>query len=220
MTVPTTTIGGDAPFKAPGPVNSDKRHRVAGTSFLWQSPHSDAVVFMGNKWTELHRFLGEVLERQHSTAPSAMLTEKIAGKQYPAWLEHMLRLSRARGYFTLYPSGDTSSALVTIHSDLAQPPDEYAQEQAAVSASHVAENHQAASAPLLGIKDTLPGRGALAPFEAMPLLGWNGKGARLEELDRTMIQYMNQWRRLVGGCSDDEKDGLETNDAAKELFCT
>ncbi len=86
------------------------------TSFLWQAPNSNAVLFLGERWVELHGFVAKLLEaRNKLPQPPKLLGQKLVSKAFPSWLEHALRLCRARGYWTLYPSQPTSSFVASVH---------------------------------------------------------------------------------------------------------
>ena len=82
--------------------------------FLWQAPTSNAMLFMGDKWAELHDFVSRSLEaQQRLDSTPALLSEKLVSTQHPSWLEHALRLSRLRGYWTVYPGEETAKSLAT-----------------------------------------------------------------------------------------------------------
>ncbi|KAJ4414477.1 hypothetical protein N0V85_003128 [Neurospora sp. IMI 360204] len=104
------------------------------TPFLWQAPGSNAILYNGQKWTELNKLVSKSLEFVHqqqqaattSSNPAlAFFAQKQISKHYPSWLEHALRLARARGYFTLYPSPQTARNLATVHNELYRAPEEY-----------------------------------------------------------------------------------------------
>lgn len=95
------------------------------TPFLWQAPNSNAALYFGDKWVELHDFISKILTSERSLPTPTTLNKKLVSKTYPSWLEHVLKLARARGYWTLYPNFDKYDALVTMHTDLYQAPPEY-----------------------------------------------------------------------------------------------
>lgn len=220
LTVPQTYMNGSSEFVEPEPL--DPTHpKGSRTPFLWQAPHSDAILFMGDKWMELHGLVSQTLERQHDESLPAMLADKSVGKQYPAWMEHMLRLARARGYFTLYPSSDTASTVVTMHKDLFQPPEEYEldlREEPRDGVVFEADNETPTS-PLVNILDTLPNDRHLLPFGDIPILDWTGALTDLKTLDAGAREYLLNWRRNVGQCTEEEvlKEWLDP--LAKDLFC-
>ncbi|CAK7221144.1 hypothetical protein SCUCBS95973_004396 [Sporothrix curviconia] len=194
---------------------------VAGdTSFLWQAPNSNAVLFLGERWAELHSFVAHLLDAQRKD-PSLQPPAKSVSKTFPSWLEHALQLCQARGLWTLYPSATTATALATVHDELYQPPEEYEDEV-------LAEAAEAGSNPRwtepgevrLGSKsliEALPhGHGGLPPFSVLPLLSWQGKQVALADLDSAAQQYVTHFRRTVGGCSE----GMLKLLLPETLFCT
>ncbi|CAK7212110.1 hypothetical protein SEUCBS140593_001402 [Sporothrix eucalyptigena] len=195
---------------------------VAGdTSFLWQAPNSNAVLFLGERWAELHGFVAHLFDTQHKAPGLPPLTKRVS-KTLPSWLEHALQLCQARGLWTLYPSATTATAIATVHDELYQPPEEYEDEV-------LAEAAEAGSNPRwtgdgeevrLGSKsliESLPQRtGGLAPFSDLPLLAWDGKQVSLADLDSQSVEYAMQFRRTYGGCTE----GMLKLLLPETLFCT
>lgn len=97
------------------------------TPFLWQAPNSDACLYDGSKWAELHSFLTFRLRALHEHKDNPRPLKQIS-KSYPAWTEFFLEFMQARKYSVLYPPPLDSAALVTVHNDLYQPPEEYLHE--------------------------------------------------------------------------------------------
>lgn len=213
LDLPSTHLSGSGPLtppvalaSSPGSSRSD-----APTSFLWQAPNSNAALITGEKWTELHGFVSQSLEMQHSSSSlPALLAQKSVSKEYPAWMEHILRLCRARGYFTLYPDPKLATNLAIIHNELYQHPEEY--DNDGLSAKHDDEDemiiHQAS------LLDSLPNDGVLPRFLNMPLLSWDGTKTTPEDLDASAIAYASEFRRTVGGC-----DGKAESPSTSPLFC-
>ncbi|KAK0629821.1 hypothetical protein B0T17DRAFT_487064 [Bombardia bombarda] len=234
LDLPSTLLDASEPFKAPSlRKNADPRSRPAGrlatepSPFLWQAPNSNAVLYMGQKWIELHGLVSKVLELQHTTSQqlSPFFSKKLVSKRYPSWLEHALRLSRARGYWTLYPSQRTASNLAAVHIDLYRAPEEYAQEEEQqvardISPAAVAEMALAAKSPPL--LDSLPAGGNLMSFDDMPLLLWDGRSAvKLQDLDAEAADYAAEFRRAVGGCEALGPDELvPRRGSVRDLFCS
>ena len=138
---PTRLLDEKAPLTLPSrtiDIESPEAGGDAPTSFLWQAPSSNAVLYMGEKWVDLHSFVSRSLaaagaESRSTTSGNpattpALLAEKFVSKRHPSWLEHALRLARLRGYYTLYPGEETARNLATVHSELYQAPEEYAAE--------------------------------------------------------------------------------------------
>ncbi|KAF9635129.1 putative glycosyltransferase 2 protein [Lasiodiplodia theobromae] len=107
-----------------GPAKS--RHPDAAVPFTWQAPNSNAALYFGDKWAELHSFLTNRL-RAFRLQPHPVPRPRTVHESLPAWLEYFLELMRARGYSLLYPGLADSShrtGLVTVHNELYQPPEE------------------------------------------------------------------------------------------------
>ena len=184
-------------------------------SFLWQAPNSNAVLFPGDKWVELHGFVTQFVAAQRTRpALPAVFADKLVSKRYPSWLEHALRLARARGYWTLYPGRITARNLAAVHNELYKVPEEYAAE-ALVDTPERAEVTLAAG-PLL---DSLPGGGTLPPFDGLPLLGWDGAATTLAKLDAAAAEYASQIRSAIGGCENFLPEDLVPHRSASDLFC-
>ncbi|EAA33065.3 hypothetical protein GE21DRAFT_5699 [Neurospora crassa] len=187
------------------------------TPFLWQAPGSNAVLYSGQKWTELHKLVSKSLEFLHqqqqraSTTNPALnfFTQKQISKHYPSWLEHALRLARARGYFTLYPSPQTARNLATVHNELYRGPEEYRSSDAGSGSDSGSRNELGKQKDEISLSpgsllDSLPAGGNLVPFGDMPLLDWEGRATSLAEVDRGAGEYVDEFRRAVG-CGKLEK---------------
>lgn len=222
LDLPATYLNVSEPFSPP--TRKDAVHLAAAaaaatdepTSFLWQAPNSNAVLFFGQKWVELHGFVSRLVDFQHgSPSPAPLLSEKLVSKRYPAWLEHALKLSRARGYWTLYPSKMTASNLATIHNELYTPPEEY--EADATRDPSDATEIILADGPLL---DRLPNGGNLPPFNQLPLVTWDGLVTKLHDFDSAASDYAAKFRRTIGGCEDLLPSDLLPQKSAGDLFCS
>jgi len=212
---PTTKDVVKPAVSTPEPVLTDEP-----TSFLWQAPNSNAVLYFGQRWVELHGFVSRLVEFQHkspssSSSSSSLLSEKLVSKKYPAWLEHALKLSRARGYWTLYPSKVAATNLATIHNELFIAPEEY--EGGAVGDSIEGTEVTLAAGPLL---DRLPGGGGLPAFDQLPLLTWDGEVTGLRDFDTFASEYASKFRRTIGGCEDFLPSDLIPEKSAADLFCS
>ncbi|RVX70711.1 hypothetical protein B0A52_05361 [Exophiala mesophila] len=102
--------------------------RAAGQTHamtLWQVPDSKAAIYLGERWVELHYFVGQRLEKDAEMSKRIKDSE-VMSPENPAWVQTMMEMMKARNYYMLYPSfiakGDT--AIATIHGDLQRPPEE------------------------------------------------------------------------------------------------
>ncbi|RDA96240.1 hypothetical protein CP533_1741 [Ophiocordyceps camponoti-saundersi (nom. inval.)] len=214
FTVPSTTPSGEQPFNPPRP----------DEAFLWQAPTSDAVLFLGDKWVELHGYVSRVLESQRTmTDPPPFLVNKHFGRQSPAWVEYALQLARLRGYATLYPSRETARVIATAHSDLSDEPEEFGPSTAAEDKRRQVVDGQlmetaSSQVDMLG---ALPDEGLQKPLEELSLLSWDGRlldGAEALEKDATEVAVT--FRRQVGHCSEaDLQRHVSADRHARDLFC-
>ncbi|KID79107.1 hypothetical protein MBR_00419, partial [Metarhizium brunneum ARSEF 3297] len=223
LSVPTTLIDGSQPFTPPKPVHGDK-DEPGETAFLWQRPNSEAMVFLGGKWVELHHFVAQTLYKKRSMSSTpALLAKKQASKEYPAWLEYALRLSRVRGYFTLYPSRETAKAIIGVHSDVPDAPEEYSKDESRPKSpkdysDKVDEDFDPVSP--VDMLETLPHNGELQSPGPLPLLSWDGQAKTKDSIAEDAGEYTTLFRREVGECGEDYlKNHPIANNMAEDLFC-
>lgn len=218
LELPSTHLDGSKAFTPPPGKRATKSSgsELGGsTPFLWEAPSSNAILFHGLKWMELHAFVTNLLDfQQRSQSLPSFFTDKLVSKKYPSWLEHALKLSRARGYWTLYPSAPTAKNLATIHSELYRAPEEYEGEL-------LKETPGSTELPVAGgtLFESLPGGGRLLPFDEMPLLLWDGTVTTLLDLDDTAMTYSKEFRQAVGACQNLAPQDLAPRSSMKDLFC-
>jgi hypothetical protein len=219
LELPSTHINSSAEFVPPLPVGANE---ADATQFLWQAPNSNAELYFGSKWVELHDFV------THMLRPERTIPEKLVSKNYPSWLEHILSLSRARGYWTLYPNFQETDAIATIHAELYQPPEEYSHDPEAeapelpeilTGESTSAPKHSEAPLISKSLLTALPNNGGLPSMKDLPLLAWDGENLKVADLEKKTAAYAQNFRRDVGGCDatavETERSGL----TAADLFC-
>lgn len=218
LDLPSSQVTGSGPFvpptKAPVAVDSSSPSAASDvpTPFLWQAPNSNAVLFAGAKWVELHSFVSQSLEAQHAAAsPLALLSEKTVSKEYPAWLEHVLRLCRAQGYWTIYPSRQLAANLAIVHNDLYRQPEEYQNDGDRLK-------HNDGDEIIIhkeSLIDSLSKDGMLLPpFETIPLLTWEGAKTTVQQIGEDTAAYATQFRNTIGGCA-----GIKLPANVDYLFC-
>jgi hypothetical protein len=198
------------------------------TPFLWQAPNSNAALYFGEKWVELHDFVAQLLSSEHTWPTHTTLSEKDVSKTYPSWLEHVLKLARARGYWTIYPNFENSDSLVTLHNDLYQPPEEYSEEikeessdgvLSADPAKHLSLKHTETPLITKSLLSILPFKGELPKITEMPLLSWDGDRINVEDIGNHAVDYSSVFRREIGGCDEKAVEKTRYNLAAGDLFC-
>lgn len=223
---PSTLLDDTTPLTVPPAEDADEK---SGSSpFFWQAPTNDAVLFMGDKWVELHGYVSRIIEKQQKgTETPAFLAKKSTSKKHPAWLEYVLQLSQLRGYVTLYPRPETASTILGAHSDLPNTPEEYLGEGDGNDKTGEADSATSKFDPAspVDMLTTLPREGDLLALGDLPLISWNGKSTSLAELETTSIELTKQFRQEVGGCppsainDEDEFGQPRRNKDASDLFC-
>jgi len=127
LDLPTKGLNGSGAF-------SPSHAAISEPCFLWQAPNSNAALYFGDKWVEFHSFLSKRLtvEREQGTTAEEA---RLVSAQYPAWLEYMLELMRARGYSMLYPAfaAGADSSIATIHQELYHMPEEFVEAESTSS---------------------------------------------------------------------------------------
>ncbi|KAF3798500.1 hypothetical protein GCG54_00013241 [Colletotrichum gloeosporioides] len=220
LTAPSVYLNGKKAFVEPISDGPDEM----GTSYMWQAPSSNAMLIFGEKWVELHGLVSQVDALKSSRAPEKipeMVTTKEVSKMFPSWLEHVLRLSRLRGYFTVYPSAETGATVAKVHNELYRGPEEYemeADERKKLRANLAESMHTSES--LVRTLDTLPNNGTLTPCKDLPMLGWEGDSMGLRDVYQRAVEYMFAWREVVGGCNAEAKQSDHIDGSARDLFCT
>ncbi|QSZ34348.1 hypothetical protein DSL72_005939 [Monilinia vaccinii-corymbosi] len=218
LDLPTTYLNDSTKFTPPTP------NRESPSTFLWQAPNSNAALYFGDKWVELHDFVSRMMFAQHNLPPPATLGSNYVSKTYPSWLEYVLKLARARGYWTLYPHFESRDLLATIHTDLYTPPEEY------VDQSDEATDFTANPADHLSLKDkeepliksSLQTLLSDLPDELaeMQMIGWDGEeGIDHEERQFLAKEYRRVFRSEIGGCEFGVAEKERIPMLAGDLFC-
>ena len=221
LDLPPTYLNDSTTFTAP------LTNSTSVSPFLWQAPNSNAALYFGDKWVELHDFVAQLLSSQHTLPTPTTLSEKLVSKTYPSWLEHILKLARARGYWMLYPNFENLDALVTRHSELYQPPEEYSEpedqpssgELTADPATHLSLKHKETSLISKSLLSILPFDGDLPKVSEMPLLSWDGEKVSPEGIGNMAVSYSKTFRYEIGGCDVSAREKPRVELATSDLFC-
>jgi hypothetical protein len=205
-------------------------------SFLWQAPNSNAALFFGDKWTEFHSFLSNRLGISE-TKTNIASQDKVISKRYPGFMEYLLELMRAKGYYMLYPSfpGHTAASLVTVHHDLYHPPEEFAHEislNAGKKPIPEIDNPDEPLEPLVDASEMQPEKpmartptimplldlfeSGLPDVEELSLLSYDGEELTPETYHRKTREYADKFRLLYGHCTE---DSIVTEGPGLDLFC-
>lgn len=252
LELPSSYLNGSSPFlpplSKPTPFSRSNIKPDQPTSFLWQAPNSHAALYFGDKWIEFHSFLSRRLEAQHSpTQPNKPPRKrtKLISEQYPSWMEYLLELMRARGYSMLYPHFDSDEAIVTIHTELYQPPEEFSSPSSLSSSSsdttttssELPTNYNdifttdpstpppdpltnTPEAPLLttSLLSLLPAEGDLPELTFIPLLSHAGDTITSADATTLATFFAGTFRSEIGGCTGGGAKPRRPL-SASDLFC-
>ena len=243
LELPSTHLNDSAPFDPPPSdipiVTVTASKSTQTTPFLWQAPNSNAALYFGDKWIELHSFLSNRIAAQKSDSPPNQRPKQIS-KKYPSWMEYILELMRARAYTLLYPNIPSSDSIVTVHNELYQLPEEYmvqvqrpppangAQPSSDQQEPFTADpaTHTSPSThrerPLLSssLMSILPSAGELPKLDSLPLLSHTGQLITPADAYTLSTSFATDFKREVGGCN--EKRSLKPLLKiwrADDLFC-
>ncbi|KAJ5932291.1 hypothetical protein N7516_006780 [Penicillium verrucosum] len=203
-------------------------------SFLWQAPNSNAALYFGDAWAEFHSFMAKRLSTPQSVAAPET---KLISEKYPAFMEHMLEMIRAKGYYLLYPSfpGTKSSSIATVHNELYQPPEEFGDSNPATPGKEATQIIHDPTQPVTGgvstglgsIEKPLNRASTIMPLleqfssglpdlDALPLLSYDGDELAAAVYTKQTEEYAKQFRTYYGGCARDGKVDEPLEDL---LFC-
>lgn len=215
---------------------------VSTPLFLYQAPNSQAALYFGDKWVELHSFLSHRLASGLSIA-SAALAPEAAANGHPVWLAYLLELAKARAYYMLYPIVKPGgSPLVTIHSESYQAPvvvfeskptgqtadrpsvtdllgDEvltgYKEQERPTQLEPIIRNTESIVSLLL----TAAGNTTLPQLESLPLLSNDAVLVTPEAWERLSVSFADQFSLKFGGCKSLQDRAEASMWMADDLFC-
>ncbi|GAB7361669.1 hypothetical protein MBLNU230_g1719t1 [Neophaeotheca triangularis] len=248
LDVPSTLLNGSEGFTQPivsdmnalKYTNNEKLDQTSSVPFLYQAPSSTGTLVFGDRWAELHDFLTHRIAASH--LGKAKKGEKFVSESQPAWLEYLLELIRARGWFMLHPV----ESLMTVHNELATIPEEFNKEgrpndkasEAAKQPGHSEEEAflTADEPPVLTphteqrsfdlqtpLHEKLPFRGDLAELPHLPLLKYTGQMTSFTRAQEVRDEeYVPYFRKTLGGCEEgDQADRKRVLIPGKtdDLFC-
>ncbi|KGO77641.1 hypothetical protein PITC_074670 [Penicillium italicum] len=233
LELPSSKPTADSQSFTPPPMTVEGKEQFL-PSFLWQAPNSNAALYFGDAWAEFHSFMANRLSTPQSAAASQT---KLMSERYPAFMEHLLEMIRAKGYYLLYPSfpGIESSSIATVHNELYQPPEEFENSNPAASVEEATQVIQDPTQPRAGgvptglgsIEKPLNRASTIMPLldlfssglpdlDALPLLSYDGEGLTAVAYNKKTEEYAKQFRYQYGGCASDDKIDETSKDL---LFC-
>lgn len=221
---------GDEPFSVPPSSSSGgdsgSKDKQALPHFLWQIPNSNAALYFGDKWAEFHSFLSGRLAVQeaNSGVPSH---EKLISKRYPAFMEYLLELTRAKGYYMLYPSFPASGtfSLATVHNELYHPPEEFVHDISTPTETSVKGTDELSIEKPLWMASTLTGlldqfSPHLPQLGSLDLLSFNGDKLSGKAYRQGTEEYARLFRVRYGGCEDGSSSTTNADSPEQQgLFC-
>jgi 26S proteasome regulatory subunit N1 len=229
LELPSSRLTNIDPFKQPDIEDTQSSSNSAPGAlpmFLWQAPNSNAALYFGDKWLELHSFLGHRLasvadaETRSTMDETDETDETFIPGFYLEFMKYLLELIRAKGYYLLYPAfyNHGQFSLATFHSELFQFPEETFNE-AAVAPNSEALRASTSTERLLSKASTLmPLLGTftqgLPDITPLPILSHHGERISDYVLNRETEQYQRQFRVNFGGCQGSKEDRV-----TGDLFC-
>ena len=246
LDLPLTQLNGHQSFEPPGSVPAEsvagKQAASISNLFLWQAPNSNAALYFGDKWIELHSFLSNrfAAQQHYKKAPTR---PKLVSEAHPAWMEYLLELTRARGYSMIYPSfaARPDSSVVTLHNELYHPPEEFSHEvepdaivnvedqilNEPFTADRAAEQlpppavepHLASAPSILTLMDLTSPGDSLPHVAHLALLDFEGEQITFETSNTMARAYSNEFSIQVGGCDRLDQRGMMQLWSTDDLFC-
>ena len=217
------------------------------TSFLWQAPNSNAALYFGEKWVELHSFLSARIALQDPDLPADQRPpnrQRVISENYPSWMEYVLELMRIRGYSLLYPGLPLGSdAIVTVHEELYHSPEEYKPKHPRASASspiptldpqdpfttnpyaHSPSAPTHSESPLLvsNLLSVLPETENLPALGRLPILSYEGEIVTPSRSESIATKFADSFRREIGRCDDAHmakiSEDIKPVVGVADLFC-
>ena len=213
------------------------------TPFLWQAPNSNAALYFGDKWVELHSFLSARIATRNPHLASEYRSPsrpKIISEYYPSWMEYVQELMRTRGYSLLYPYFPANSdAVVTVHNELYQLPEEYSptgHQSSPTPVPSVDPNDPfvadpSASVPTFATSKESPlitsnllslipesGQSNVIDIVSLPILSHDGNLISPSVSGLNAETFANNFRREIGRCDGNELR-IYNHMSAEDLFC-
>lgn len=224
------------------PLSNDKSEQL----ILWQAPNSNAGLYFGDKWIEMHEFISKRLEVDENFSQVVDQSAAVSDR-YPAWMKAMLELMQARGYYMLYPTvaEHQKTPLATLHHELLTKPEEYIKDGATKSLPSSDEilarlsNDKVLKADKEFSKD---GRGDTAAFSGasvtsllgpvskdspdtanldfpvMPLYLYSGDRVDWGTFQEHATSYAELFATTIGGCTS-APEVSRTSKISEMLFC-
>lgn len=211
---------------------------------LWQAPNSNAALYFGDRWIELHSFLLRRLIADAELSKSLPSSPDVA-HDFPAWLQPVLEVMQTRGYYMMYPTfwAAEQTTAVSVHKELNQSPEEYMNdaEESTQSSNKAQRLDLAEDQPLTAIdeverllqKEHPAYTGSLAgpllesiPLEQrtqglmdhIPLFSYAGEQINWEDSGTYSWNFAQEFAESIGGCASYDP-AKPDNGNVESLFC-
>lgn len=192
--------------------------------FLWQVPNSNAALYFGDKWMEFRSFLSN-----RFLSPSNFQKHpNVISTRFTAWMEYMLELMRARGYYVAFPAfgpGEDLS-LASVHEEQSHPLEEIASPLPVPTSTPIVDRVWQYSAKEGVLTDALTISNILVAFpgglpalSSLPVLNYLGEQVSPRKLIEQAETYSDTFRIEIGGCDRRHKPVDVTPLQADDLFC-
>ncbi|KAL9117096.1 MAG: hypothetical protein Q9187_006372 [Circinaria calcarea] len=222
---------------------SNRKESVSSTGtlpFLWQAPNSNAALYFGDKWVELHAFFSARISASRVTESPLPSRPKIVSSKYPPWMAYMLEFMRIKGYTLLYPNFGPLDSIVTVHNELYQPPEEFVSsispaDMSSPSSSTRGPNEpftvdpkamstiqsHSLEVPLLKtpLLTILPNAGDLPELSFLTLLSYSGNILTTVTSNKQADAFAETFSREIGGCKASKKPEPWKRFSVDDLFC-
>ncbi|EXJ84386.1 hypothetical protein A1O3_05053 [Capronia epimyces CBS 606.96] len=215
---------------------------------LWQAPSSNAALYFGDRWVELHAFLSRRILADPRFTKKVTSTPRLA-HEYPAWLYNVLEMMQSRNYYMMYPAFTLKEGFspVTMHHELYRLPEEYmtdireddktlkyqkptggpADDQPLTAADEIGrlmqkEQHVSTDsivAPLLAATSVEQQRGDVVDESNIPVILFGGKRVDWAGSRAASWRFAEDFAQSVGGCAQYDATKKENGDV-ESLFCT
>ncbi|KAL4887494.1 armadillo-type protein [Aspergillus karnatakaensis] len=215
LELPSLRLTSTGTFKFPDVEYSQFSNRNNPDSlpmFLWQTPNSNAALYFGDKWIELHSFLGRRFTSKESES-RASDDEKVVSKRHPAFMEYLLELLRAKGYYILYPAfaDKEGFSLTTFHNELFQMPEEFTEHSSEALKEPTSPERQLSEASnLMPLLDTF----AMEPpaLSLLPIVSYRGEETSALLFDQATEEYRREFKSRYGGCPEGSPSNMVKED--------
>jgi hypothetical protein len=213
---------------------------------LWQSPSPNAALYFGDRWLELRSFLARRLFVDADLVKTTAMSPSMS-RDYPAWLQTILEMMQARGYYMLYPTFaiQAHSAPVTVHQELHQPPEEFingiesdAQSPDDLARADLSEDvtltadeevrrlmreesrtyAKSLVTPLLESMTLKQRMENMANGKIIPLMSYDGQQIEWQESGARASKFAQDFAQTIGGCASYDPNRGE-NGRVESFFC-